>query len=64
MDIFQLAYIDPGSGSIIWQAAMGGILGGAYIVRNSIGRIITRGRYMFSRGSSENSSAKTTESQK
>jgi hypothetical protein len=40
---FHLGYIDPGSGSVIWQAAMGGVLGGAYMLRNGVARLFNRG---------------------
>ncbi len=44
-----LAYLDPGSGSIIWQAIIGGALGGAYVLRSTAGRIIHAGRAALSR---------------
>ncbi len=43
-----LAYLDPGSGSIIWQAIIGGALGGAYVLRSTAGRIIHAGRAALS----------------
>ena len=46
---FQLAYIDPSSGSVIWQAAVGSILGGAFIVRSSISKFVAQGRAIFDR---------------
>ncbi|HUC20643.1 MAG TPA: hypothetical protein VMR98_04075 [Candidatus Polarisedimenticolaceae bacterium] len=42
-----LAYLDPGSGSIIWQAIIGGAIGGAYVLRNTAGRIVEAGRAAF-----------------
>ncbi|HEX7259658.1 MAG TPA: hypothetical protein VF272_01875 [Candidatus Saccharimonadia bacterium] len=42
-----LAYLDPGSGSIIWQAIIGGAIGGVYVLRTTFGRIVAAGRAAF-----------------
>ncbi len=34
-----LAYLDPGSGSVVLQIAIAGILSGLYFVRSSLARI-------------------------
>lgn len=38
---FQFAYLDPGSGSILVQVVMGGVLGGAYVLRKWVAGIVT-----------------------
>lgn len=40
--MFHLGYIDPGTGSILWQAVMGGVLGGTYLLRNTIAKVFHR----------------------
>ena len=40
----HLAYLDPGSGSIIWQAIIGGVLGGAYVLRSTASRLVHSAR--------------------
>lgn len=40
MVAFHLGYLDPGSGSIIVQAAIGGFLGFAYVGRRFIQRAL------------------------
>lgn len=47
--VVHLAYIDPGTGSVIWQTAVGTVLGGVYVTRNAIGRIIRYGKARFGR---------------
>ncbi len=42
-----LAYLDPGSGSIIWQAIIGGALGAAYVLRSTASRIFHSVRATF-----------------
>ncbi|MCC7289011.1 hypothetical protein IT414_01285 [bacterium] len=39
-----LAYLDPGSGSIIIQVIMGGVLGMGYMARKSIAAVLGRFR--------------------
>ncbi len=39
------AYIDPGSGAIIWQAAVAGLVGAAYYFRRFFGRLFSRDRH-------------------
>jgi hypothetical protein len=34
-----LAYIDPGSGALIWQAAVAGLVGVSYYFRKYFGRL-------------------------
>lgn len=46
---FQLAYIDPSSGSVIWQAAVGSLLGVGYILRSSVSKFVAQGRAIFDR---------------
>ena len=45
---FHLAYLDPGTGSVIWQAVVGGMLGFMYLLRGSVSRIIVAGRSLLS----------------
>jgi hypothetical protein len=37
-----LAYIDPGSGALIWQAIMAGIVGAGFYFRRFFGRFFSR----------------------
>lgn len=39
------AYIDPGSGALIWQAAVAGLVGAAYYFRRFFGRLFSRDRH-------------------
>jgi len=36
------AYIDPGSGALLWQAALAAFAGVAFTLRNAIGRTLAR----------------------
>lgn len=56
--VIHLAYIDPGTGSIIWQTAAGTVLGGIYVTRNAIGRVVAYGKSRFSRSNSEGAASK------
>jgi hypothetical protein len=38
------AYIDPGSGALIWQAIVAGFVGAAFYFRRFFGRLFSRGR--------------------
>jgi hypothetical protein len=38
------AYIDPGSGALIWQAIVAGFVGAAFYFRRFFSRIFSRGR--------------------
>jgi hypothetical protein len=38
------AYIDPGSGALIWQALVAGFVGAAFYFRRFFSRIFGRGR--------------------
>jgi hypothetical protein len=37
------AYIDPGSGALIWQAIVAGFVGAAFYFRRFFGRLFSRG---------------------
>jgi hypothetical protein len=37
------AYIDPGSGALLWQALMAAFVGAAYYFRRFIGRLFGKG---------------------
>ena len=39
-----LAYIDPGSGALIWQAIVAGFVGAAFYFRRFFGRFFSRDR--------------------
>lgn len=39
------AYIDPGTGSIILQAVIGGLLGASYFMRHKIKRLLNWTRF-------------------
>ncbi len=41
MIIFHLAYLDPGTGSVVIQALLGGFLGAAYVGRKYFARVLT-----------------------
>jgi hypothetical protein len=45
--LFHLAYIDPGTGSIILQSIVGAVAGISYAIRNRIRGLIAK----FSKGS-------------
>jgi hypothetical protein len=36
------AYIDPGSGALLWQILVGGFLGAMYLVRKAITKLTSR----------------------
>ena len=38
-----LAYIDPGSGALIWQAIVAGLVGVSYYFRKYVGRLFGKG---------------------
>ena len=46
------AYIDPGSGGLIVQLLVAGMIGGAFVARSYLARMGTRLRRLFSRGDS------------
>lgn len=48
----MLAYLDPGSGSIVFQAVVGAVLAGGYVARSAIARLF-RGMSRKSAKSSE-----------
>ena len=37
-----LAYIDPGSGALVWQALVAGFVGAAFYFRKFLGRLLGR----------------------
>ena len=39
-----LAYIDPGSGALIWQAIVAGLVGAGFYFRRFFGRFFSRNR--------------------
>ena len=39
-----LAYIDPGSGALIWQAIVAGFVGAGFYFRRYFGRFFSRNR--------------------
>lgn len=39
------AYIDPGSGALIWQAIVAGLVGAAFYFRRFFGRFFSRERH-------------------
>ena len=39
-----LAYIDPGSGALIWQAIVAGFIGAGFYFRRYFGRFFSRNR--------------------
>ena len=39
-----LAYIDPGSGALIWQAIVAGLVGAGFYFRRFFGRFFSRDR--------------------
>jgi hypothetical protein len=41
MSTLVWAYVDPGTGSIILQAVIGGLLGASYFMRNKIKRLLS-----------------------
>lgn len=43
------AYLDPGTGSVIIQVVVGGVLAIAVVFRSFIGRIVTKIRSLFGR---------------
>ena len=45
-----LAYLDPGSGSLILQVIIGGILAGTVALRSFIGKAFANIKKLFSRG--------------
>lgn len=45
----KLAYIDPGTGSVILQAIIGLVVGGVYVVRKQIGALIYGLKKLFKR---------------
>lgn len=48
--MFQyLAYLDPGTGSLFFQAIVGGILAGSVMFRSFFTRIVDRLKLAFSR---------------
>lgn len=44
-----LAYIDPGSGSVIFQALIAGLLGGIYLIRGYIKAFFGKMKALFKR---------------
>lgn len=42
MNTIVWAYVDPGTGSIILQVVIGGVLGASYFMRNRIKRLLSR----------------------
>ncbi len=38
------AYIDPGSGALVWQALVAAFVGAAYYFRHFLGKLTGRGR--------------------
>ena len=40
----MLAYIDPGSGALIWQAIVAGFVGAGFYFRRFFGRFFSRNR--------------------
>ncbi|MEE8373793.1 MAG: hypothetical protein V3R87_08745 [Dehalococcoidia bacterium] len=44
------AYIDPGSGGLIVQLLVAGLIGGAFVARSYLARVGIRLRRLFSRG--------------
>lgn len=48
MTFFHFGYIDPGAGSIMLQALVGGVLGAAYIGRKYLSQVITSIKAVFS----------------
>lgn len=45
MDSLLLAYIDPGSGALIWQAIVAGFVGAAFYFRRFFGRFLSKDRH-------------------
>lgn len=43
MIITPLAYIDPGSGMLIWQSATATVIGAAFYLRRFVVRLFRRG---------------------
>lgn len=43
-DTHVQAYIDPGSGALIWQAIMAGVVGAGFYFRRFFGRFFSRDR--------------------
>ncbi|MGE5372082.1 MAG: hypothetical protein ACM3QZ_08855 [Solirubrobacterales bacterium] len=41
-DLLMLAYIDPGSGAMVWQLLVAGVLGVVFSTRRAWGRFLTK----------------------
>jgi hypothetical protein len=39
-----LAYVDPGSGGLVWQAVIAALVGAAFYFRGHLGRLFSRNR--------------------
>jgi hypothetical protein len=39
-----LAYVDPGSGGLVWQAVIAALVGAAFHFRGHLGRLFSRNR--------------------
>ena len=39
-----LAYVDPGSGTMLWQVVLAGIVGALFYFRSFLGRLFSRSR--------------------
>ncbi len=55
MVLAVLAYIDPGSGALLWQAALSAFFGGVFLARKTLLRAATRMRQVL-RGPREQTS--------
>jgi hypothetical protein len=40
MGFLELAYLDPGMGSILWQGILAGLLGGIVFFKQSIAKVL------------------------
>ncbi len=50
MKVALLAYIDPGTGSFVFQAIAGALIGGLFVVRSSWDRLREKLRRFFGPG--------------
>ena len=54
----HLAYIDPGTGSIIWQTVAGTLIGSVYVSRKAIRHIVASGKARLVRPKSKSPASK------